>query len=52
MGRMSSYGNSATDYVERCLTPELICGVGIDTRIMETSSGLAVIEPVTRLVQG
>ncbi|MCV3301678.1 hypothetical protein [Leclercia adecarboxylata] len=42
----------ATDYVERRLTPELICGVGIDTRIMETSSGFAVIEPVTRLVQG
>ncbi|MDU4843632.1 MAG: hypothetical protein E6X49_21185 [Leclercia adecarboxylata] len=27
-------------------------GVGIDTRIMETSCGFAVIEPVTRLVQG
>ncbi len=42
----------ATDYVEQRLTPELICGVGIDTRIMETSCGFAVIEPVTRLVQG
>ena len=41
----------ATDYVERRLSPETICNVGIDTRILETSSGFAVIEPVTRLVQ-
>ncbi|MCU6682122.1 hypothetical protein M8320_08915 [Leclercia sp. H6W5] len=41
----------ATDYVEQRLTPERICGVGIDTRILETSSGFAVIEPCTRLVQ-
>jgi len=34
------------------MTPELICGVGVDTRILETSSGFAFIEPVTRLVQG
>ncbi len=42
----------ATDYVERRLCPETICNVGIDTRFLETSSGYAVIEPVTRLVQG
>lgn len=42
----------ATDYVERRLSPETICNVGIDTRFLETSSGFAVIEPVTRLVQG
>lgn len=42
----------ATDYVERRLCPETICNVGIDTRFLETSSGFAVIEPVTRLVQG
>ncbi len=42
----------ATDYVERRLCPETICGIGIDSRILETSSGFAVIEPVTRLVQG
>ncbi|WP_333849728.1 hypothetical protein [Leclercia sp.] len=46
------FPSQATDYVERRLTPELICGVGIDTRIMETSCGFAVIEPITRLVQG
>lgn len=42
----------ATDYVERRLCPETICGIGIDSRILETSSGFVVIEPVTRLVQG
>ncbi len=42
----------AGDYVERRLSPETICNVGIDTRFLETSSGFAVIEPVTRLVQG
>ncbi len=41
----------AADYVETRLTPESICGVGIDSRILETSSGFAVIEPCTRLVQ-
>ncbi|MFO3905542.1 hypothetical protein AAHD62_13580 [Enterobacter hormaechei] len=41
----------ATDYVETRLTPESICGIGIDSRILETSSGFAVIEPCTRLVQ-
>lgn len=46
------FPSPAGDYVEQRLTPELICGVGIDTRIMETSCGFAVIEPVTRLVQG
>ncbi|ENI6632522.1 hypothetical protein HS089_25095 (plasmid) [Citrobacter freundii] len=28
-----------------------MCNVGIDSRILETSSGYAVIEPCTRLVQ-
>lgn len=45
------FPSPAGDYVEQRLTPERICGVGIDTRIMETSSGFAVIEPCTRLVQ-
>lgn len=45
------FPSPATDYIETRLTPERICCVGIDTRILETSSGFAVIEPVTRLVQ-
>ena len=45
------FPSPAADYVSQRMTPELICGVGIDTRILETSSGFAVIEPCTRLVQ-
>lgn len=45
------FPSPATDYVEHRLTPERICNVGMDSRILETSSGFAVIEPVTRLVQ-
>ncbi|HHT2661230.1 TPA: hypothetical protein ACXEXC_001710 [Citrobacter freundii] len=41
----------ATDYVERRLCTEIICGIGIDSRVLETSSGFAVIEQVTRLIQ-
>ncbi len=46
------FPSPATDYVERRLCPETICGIGIDSRILETSSGFAVIEPVTRLLPG
>jgi len=49
---MMGFPSPAADYVSQMMTPELICGVGIDTRILETSSGFALIEPVTRLVQG
>ncbi|WP_409248107.1 hypothetical protein [Enterobacter hormaechei] len=45
------FPSPAGDYVEQRLTPEIICGVGIDSRILETSSGFAVIEPCNRLVQ-
>lgn len=41
----------ATDYVEQRLSPASICTTN-ESRILETSSGFAVIEPVTRLVQG
>ncbi|MFO3904953.1 hypothetical protein [Leclercia adecarboxylata] len=46
------FPSPATDYVETRLSPETICNIGIDTRILKTSSGFAVIEPVTRLAQG
>lgn len=41
----------ATDYVEQRLSPASICTTN-ESRILETSSGFAVIEPVSRLVQG
>lgn len=46
------FPSPAADYVAPRLSPEIICGIGMDSRILETSSGFAVIEPVTRLVQG
>ena len=46
------FPSPAADYIAPRLSPEIICGIGIDSRILETSSGFAVIEPVTRLVQG
>lgn len=45
------FPSPAGDYVEQRLTQERICGIGMDSRILETSSGFAVIEPCTRLVQ-
>lgn len=41
----------AGDYVEQRLSPASICTTN-ESRILETSSGFAVIEPVRRLVQG
>jgi len=41
----------ATDYVEQRLSPASICTTN-ESRILETSTGYAVIEPVSRLVQG
>jgi len=46
------FPSPAADYVAPRLSPEIICGIGMDSRILETSCGFAVIEPVTRLVQG
>lgn len=42
----------ATDFVERRHCPESIFGIGIDSGILETSSGFAASKPVTRLAQG
>lgn len=41
----------ATDYVEQRLSPASICTTN-ESRILETLTGFAVIEPVTWLVQG
>lgn len=41
----------ATDYVEQRLSPVSICTTN-ESRILETSIGFAVIEPVSQLVQG
>lgn len=41
----------ATDYVEQRLSPVSICTTN-DSRIMDTSTGFAVIEPISQLVNG
>ena len=41
----------ATDYVEQRLSPASICTTN-ESRILETSTGFVVIEPVSQLVQG
>ncbi|QGU10446.1 hypothetical protein GNG26_08820 [Leclercia sp. J807] len=41
----------ATDYVEQRLSPASICTTN-ESRILETSTGFAVVEPVSRLTQG
>ncbi|QCZ29164.1 hypothetical protein [Leclercia adecarboxylata] len=45
------FPSPAGDYVEQRFSPASMCMTN-ESRILETSSGYAVIEPVTRLVQG
>ncbi|GEM_PF-3055884 len=45
------FPSPAGDYVEQRFSPASMC-ITNTSRILDTSSGFAVIEPVTRLVQG
>lgn len=45
------FPSPAGDYVEQRFSPASMC-ITNTSRILETSSGYAVIEPCTRLVQG
>lgn len=45
------FPSPAGDYVEQRFSPASMC-ITNTSRILETSSGYAIIEPVTRLVQG
>jgi len=45
-----AFASPANDYVERTLSPVTMFTTN-ESRIVETSSGFAVIEPVSRLVQ-
>ncbi|MFC2193466.1 hypothetical protein ACFLIP_23790 [Enterobacter hormaechei] len=38
------FPSPAADFVAPRLSPEIICGIGMDSRILETSSGFAVID--------
>ncbi|EMU9266611.1 hypothetical protein ACXDU0_002651 [Enterobacter hormaechei] len=42
------FPSPATDYIERRLTPAILCNMGADSRVLETNVGFAVIEPATK----
>lgn len=46
------FPSPATDYVERQLSPVVLCHIGPESRILETDVGYAVIEPVTKKTPG
>ncbi|MEQ4823830.1 hypothetical protein ABN138_03020 [Enterobacter hormaechei] len=46
------FPSPATDYVERQLTPEVLCNMGAESRVLETDLGFAVIEPVVKKTPG
>lgn len=41
------FPSPATDYAELTLSPEILCGVTANSRVIETDRGYAVIEPAT-----
>ena len=46
------FPSPAMDYVERQLSPVVLCNIGPDSRVLETDVGYAVIEPVTKKTPG
>lgn len=38
------FPSPAADYTEECLTADKFCGIGPNTRIVQTSSGYAVVD--------
>jgi len=46
------FPSPATDYVERQLTPEVLCNMGAESTVLETDLGFAVIEPVVKKTPG
>lgn len=38
------FPSPASDYIERTLTPEILCRIGANCHVIETSSGYAVID--------
>lgn len=46
------FASPASDYVERQLTPEVLCNMGADSRVLETDLGFAIIEPVVNKTPG
>ncbi|EKS6335799.1 hypothetical protein OR191_002482 [Enterobacter hormaechei] len=46
------FPSPALDYVQRQLSPVVLCNMGADSRVLVTDVGFAVIEPVTRKTSG
>lgn len=46
------FPSPAMDYVERPLSPVVLCNIGQESRVLETDVGFAVIEPVTKKTPG
>ena len=46
------FASPAADYVERQLSPAILCNIGADSRLLETDMGFAVIEPATKKTPG
>ncbi len=46
------FASPANDYVERRLSPEMICNMGAESRVLETDVGFAIIEPATKKTPG
>lgn len=46
------FASPATDYVERQLSPVVLCNMTADSRVLETNTGYAIIEPVRRKSPG
>lgn len=46
------FPSPSTHYVGNRLCPIVTCGMGADSRVLETDIGFAVIEPVGKKAQG
>ncbi|TCB94602.1 hypothetical protein [Enterobacter wuhouensis] len=46
------FPSPAMDYVERQLSPAILCNMGADSRVLETDVGFAIVEPATKKTPG
>ncbi|HIE5387011.1 TPA: hypothetical protein ACXNPR_000306 [Enterobacter cancerogenus] len=46
------FASPANDYVERQLSPEIICNMGAESKVLETDIGFAIIEPAVKSAPG
>ena len=46
------FPSPAADYVQPRLSPEFLCNIGVESRVLETDVGFAIIEPAARTMPG